>query len=141
MPAQWKTVRIFISSTFRDMQAERDHLVTVVFPELRERIEQLGLEFFDVDLRWGDTSIRTEYTFTDMDIATGCTYAYSLSDVRADGAVRAYPPLDIQVDALPEIKAMEMAYPNPFNPTTFISYQLSKDGPWKSRYSTSWAAK
>jgi hypothetical protein len=42
-----------MSSTFRDMQAERDHLVTVVFPELHERIEELGLEFFDVDLRWG----------------------------------------------------------------------------------------
>jgi len=53
MPANWQTVRVFISSTFRDMQAERDHLVTVVFPELRERVEQLGLEFFDVDLRWG----------------------------------------------------------------------------------------
>lgn len=48
-----KHVRVFISSTFRDMHAERDHLVTVVFPELRERVEQLGLEFFDVDLRWG----------------------------------------------------------------------------------------
>jgi nephrocystin-3 len=46
-------IRVFISSTFRDMRAERDHLVTVVFPELRERVEQSGLEFFDVDLRWG----------------------------------------------------------------------------------------
>ncbi len=46
-------VRVFISSTFRDMHAERDHLVTVVFPELRERCERLGLDFFDVDLRWG----------------------------------------------------------------------------------------
>lgn len=46
-------VRVFISSTFRDMHAERDHLVTAVFPELRERCERLGLEFFDVDLRWG----------------------------------------------------------------------------------------
>ena len=53
MTSVWKTVRVFISSTFRDMHAERDHLVTVVFPELRERVEQLGLEFFDVDLRWG----------------------------------------------------------------------------------------
>ncbi|MDE3088287.1 MAG: DUF4062 domain-containing protein [Chloroflexota bacterium] len=35
MPQTWKTVRVFISSTFRDMQAERDHLVKVVFPELR----------------------------------------------------------------------------------------------------------
>jgi len=53
MAAVEKQVRVFISSTFRDMHAERDHLVTVVFPELRERVEQLGLEFFDVDLRWG----------------------------------------------------------------------------------------
>ncbi len=49
----WKTIPLFISSTFRHMHAERDHLVTVVFPELRERAERLGLEFFDADLRWG----------------------------------------------------------------------------------------
>jgi hypothetical protein len=49
MPTPEKQVRVFISSTFCDMHAERDHLVTVVFPELRERVEQLGLEFFDVD--------------------------------------------------------------------------------------------
>ena len=48
-----RSVRAFVSSTFRDMHAERDHLVPVVFPELRERVGQLGLEFFDVDLRWG----------------------------------------------------------------------------------------
>src|SRR5665213_1841913 len=53
MPHPDKQIRVFISSTFRDMHAERDQLVTVVFPELRERLEQLGLEFFDVDLRWG----------------------------------------------------------------------------------------
>ena len=33
MPTTWKTIRVFISSTFRDMHAERDHLVRVVFPE------------------------------------------------------------------------------------------------------------
>ena len=32
MSASWKTVRVFISSTFRDMQAERDWLVRFVFP-------------------------------------------------------------------------------------------------------------
>jgi tetratricopeptide (TPR) repeat protein len=46
-------VGVFVSSTFRDMHAERDHLITIVFPELRERLEQLGLELHDVDLRWG----------------------------------------------------------------------------------------
>src|SRR5271169_5355155 len=53
MPVPEKQVRVFISSTFRDTHAERDHLVTVVFPELRERMALLGLEFFEVDLRWG----------------------------------------------------------------------------------------
>ena len=38
MAETWQTVRVFISSTFRDMHAERDHLVKVVFPELRERL-------------------------------------------------------------------------------------------------------
>lgn len=52
-PADARIVRVFVSSTFRDMHAERDALVTIVFPELRERLEWLGLELFDVDLRWG----------------------------------------------------------------------------------------
>ena len=39
MSGTWKTVRVFISSTFRDMHAERDHLVKVVFPALREELE------------------------------------------------------------------------------------------------------
>ncbi|MGB8295735.1 MAG: DUF4062 domain-containing protein [Polyangia bacterium] len=52
-PTERPTVRVFVSSTFQDMHAERDHLVTVVFPELRERIARLGFDFFDVDLRWG----------------------------------------------------------------------------------------
>ncbi len=46
-------VGIFVSSTFRDMQAERDCLVALVFPILRERLEMLGLNLRDVDLRWG----------------------------------------------------------------------------------------
>jgi nephrocystin-3 len=51
MSATWKTVRVFISSTFRDMHAERDHLVRVVFPELRERCAKRHLHLVDVDLR------------------------------------------------------------------------------------------
>ncbi len=42
MTATWKTVRVFIISTFRNMHAERDHLVKVVFPALRERLESIG---------------------------------------------------------------------------------------------------
>lgn len=50
-----KTIRLFISSTFRDMHAERDWLNRVVFPELRSRCRRRGAEFVGVDLRWGVT--------------------------------------------------------------------------------------
>ncbi len=52
MAATWKTVRVFISSTFRDMHAERDHLIKVAFPKLRQWCEQRRLHLVDVDLRW-----------------------------------------------------------------------------------------
>jgi tetratricopeptide (TPR) repeat protein len=50
-----RTVRVFISSTFRDMQRERDELVKRTFPRLRELCEQRGVVWTDVDLRWGIT--------------------------------------------------------------------------------------
>ena len=53
---QWKTVRIFISSTFNDMHAERDYLVKNVFPELSAWCEERKLHLVDIDLRWGVTA-------------------------------------------------------------------------------------
>jgi tetratricopeptide (TPR) repeat protein len=55
MPGAWRTVRVFISSTFKDMQEERDYLVKQVFPELRKRCRERAVEFVEVDLRWGVT--------------------------------------------------------------------------------------
>jgi hypothetical protein len=49
--AQNQTIRVFISSTFRDMQAERDHLIRVVFPELERRCMARGQA---IDYRAGD---------------------------------------------------------------------------------------
>lgn len=51
----WRTIRVFISSTFRDMQAEREELVKRVFPRLRRLCEQRGVTWGEVDLRWGIT--------------------------------------------------------------------------------------
>lgn len=51
----WKGVRVFISSTFRDMHAERDILVRSVFPELRRRAASHCLYLQEVELRWGVT--------------------------------------------------------------------------------------
>ena len=52
---RFRTVRVFISSTFLDMQAERDHLVRFVFPKLREELLRRCMHLVEVDLRWGVT--------------------------------------------------------------------------------------
>ena len=56
MSQGWRTVRVFISSTFRDMQSERDWLVRFVLPKLRQELLQRRIHLVDVDLRWGVTS-------------------------------------------------------------------------------------
>ncbi|CAF3851362.1 unnamed protein product [Rotaria magnacalcarata] len=50
---RWRTVRVFISSTFKDMHAERDILTRYVFPELRQRAKSLFVNLYQTDLRWG----------------------------------------------------------------------------------------
>lgn len=55
-----RSVRVFVSSTFLDMQAERDELVTKVFPALRAKYRARGVEVFEVDLRWGITREQQE---------------------------------------------------------------------------------
>ncbi len=48
-----RRIRVFISSTFRDMIAERDELMTHTWPELRQLCQQRNVELVEVDLRWG----------------------------------------------------------------------------------------
>ncbi|HEU6439736.1 MAG TPA: tetratricopeptide repeat protein [Terriglobales bacterium] len=50
-----RVVRVFVSSTFRDMRAERDELVKRTFPALRKLCESRGVTWGEVDLRWGVT--------------------------------------------------------------------------------------
>jgi tetratricopeptide (TPR) repeat protein len=51
--APWRTFSIFISSTFADMQAERDHLKNIVFPKVEEELRKKRIRLETVDLRWG----------------------------------------------------------------------------------------
>ncbi len=55
-----RAIRVFLSSTFRDMQAERDELRKRIFPQLRKLCESRGVTWGELDLRWGiDTSDET----------------------------------------------------------------------------------
>jgi hypothetical protein len=53
MPIRTRTFRIFVSSTFEDLKAERDALQREVFPRLRKLCEAHDARFQAIDLRWG----------------------------------------------------------------------------------------
>jgi hypothetical protein len=57
-----RVVRFYVSSTFRDMHAERDELVGRVFPQLRKVCEERGVLWGGVDLvdlRWAVSDEQT----------------------------------------------------------------------------------
>ena len=53
LASEWRSRPVFISSTFRDMHAERDYLARYVFSELEERLRARRHDLVPIDLRWG----------------------------------------------------------------------------------------
>ena len=50
-----RQIRVFISSTFQDMQDERDYLMKHTFPLLRKLASERDVILTELDLRWGIT--------------------------------------------------------------------------------------
>jgi len=48
-----REIRVFLSSTFRDMDEERTFLVKQVFPKIRAACLERQVGFSEIDLRWG----------------------------------------------------------------------------------------
>ena len=48
-------IRVFLSSTFADMEKERSYFNEVIVPKLNRICSERGVSFFSVDLRWGIT--------------------------------------------------------------------------------------
>lgn len=55
-----RSMRIFISSTFQDMEEERKELITKVFPILKKKAAKRGVTVTELDLRWGITQEESE---------------------------------------------------------------------------------
>src|ERR1700739_580098 len=69
----WRTRPVFISSTFVDMQAERDFLRSRVFPELEERLRARRHTLEWVDLRVGiPTATQSDERIRELHVLKVC---------------------------------------------------------------------
>ena len=71
----------------------------------------------------GTSSAPREYSFTDVNIPAG-KYSYRLKQIDRDGQFKFSESVDIGVNAFPKIFGMEQNFPNPFNPSTTIRYEV-----------------
>ena len=60
LPGQWVNVRLFLSSSFVDTQAERDMIVRKILPKLNFDLQEFFVRVTAVDLRWGVLSHEAE---------------------------------------------------------------------------------
>ncbi|MDZ4181258.1 MAG: FlgD immunoglobulin-like domain containing protein [Candidatus Cloacimonadaceae bacterium] len=81
-----------------------------------------------------NTSSTQTYLFTDTDLYVEGTYYYWLQNVDFDGGNAFHGPVTVNftlggggndIPNIPLVTELKAIYPNPFNPTAFISYALS----------------
>lgn len=78
-----REIRVFLSSTFRDMDVERNYLIKEVFPKLRSECRKRLVGFTEIDLRWG---------VTEEESKNGATVEICLSEI---DRCRDFPPFFI----------------------------------------------
>ena len=79
----------------------------------------------------GSTTKQTEYYFTDKQVKVGETYSYRLFDVDYAGNVSRHGERSVVVtqldnDQKPQSLKLLQAYPNPFNPSISIPFELTE---------------
>ncbi len=77
----------------------------------------------------GSTSAYNEYNYTDKAVQPGLTYEYRLSDVDYKGKVTSHNTLSVlciadESNLTPRSFKLSSIYPNPFNPSTTISFEV-----------------
>ena len=83
-----------------------------------------------------NTSQQQTYIFTDAELQEDGTYYYWLQNSDLDGTVDFHGPISIAyaivgggIPSIPLVTALGPAYPNPFNPSTTLSYSLAEPAP------------
>ncbi|KAN0022419.1 hypothetical protein ACTFIU_004602 [Dictyostelium citrinum] len=77
-----KSIKIFISSTFLDMENEREAIVKYLIPEIRDYCNERNIDFSFVDMRWGITEskdiLKKSTIATCLQEVSNCNYFISL---------------------------------------------------------------
>ncbi|MBU0475684.1 MAG: hypothetical protein KKF62_16160 [Bacteroidetes bacterium] len=71
----------------------------------------------------GNSNSINEYTFIDSELISG-TLKYRLKQIDTDGVFEYSNIIEVFIDNLPLKYELTPNYPNPFNPTTLIAYQI-----------------
>lgn len=94
-------------------------------------IERLGKESNWIPIGfvdgYGTVSTPRDYSFIDDNIGnTGSSFSYRLKQIDRDGKVNYSPIVSVNFNAVINRMSFLTAYPNPFNPSTVLSYNLPK---------------
>lgn len=135
-------IRVFISSTFSDMDQERNYLIKKIFPDIQRECRRRNIVFTPLDLRWGITEEesksgrvveicmeeieRTKPFFIGL---IGGRYGWvpqrGESGIDIDALVRRFPWIEPYIDSHMSITEMEMQFgvlanPDPVHAHFFI---------------------